>query len=82
MVGEAGGVMFVHERVVDLDFADGVALLADSWQVLVPIVMKMEQATQIFGINNSARKSGVLYIGRDEGSVRVQDISLRGQAMK
>ena len=33
-------------------------------------------------INIGARKSEVLYIGRHEGSVRVQDISLRGQAMK
>ena len=80
--GTAGGVMVGRERVVDLDFADDVALLADSWLVMVAMVMKMEEVTQSFGINISARKSELLYIGRDEGNVRVEDISLRGQMMR
>ena len=33
-------------------------------------------------INISAKKSELLYIGRDEDNVRVEDISLRGQMMK
>ena len=65
-----------------LDFADDIALLVDSWQVMVALFMKMEEVTQRFGINISARKCEVLYIGRDERSKRVQDISLRGQALK
>ena len=68
--------------MVDLDFADDVALLADSWLVMVAMVLRMEEVTQRFGINISARKSELLYIGRDEGDVRVEDISLRGQMMK
>ena len=76
--GAAGGVMVGQERVVDLDFADDVALLADSWLVMVAMVLKMEEVTQKFGINISARKSELLYIGRGEGNVRVEDISLRG----
>ena len=60
---KAGGVMVGQERVVDVDFADDVVLLADSWQVVVVIVLKMEEVTQRFGITISARKSEVLYIG-------------------
>ena len=42
--GEAGGVMVEEERVVDLDFAYDVALLVDTWLVLVAMVILMEQA--------------------------------------
>ena len=77
----AGGIMVGSEKIVDLDFADDVALLADSWVVMVSMVMKMEQVTQRFGINISARKSEVLFIGRD-GDIRMEDIELRGQPMK
>ena len=80
--GEAGGVMVGEERVVDLDFADDVALIADTWLVLVAMVMRMEQVTQRFGINISAKKSEVMYIGRGEGDVRTEDMVLRGQRMK
>ena len=62
---ESGGMMDGQERV-----QVEVALLADSWQVMVAILMRMEEVTQ-----------RVLYIGRDERSLRV-DISLGGQAMK
>ena len=78
----AGGIMVGGERVVDLDFADDVALLADSWLVMVAMVMRLEQVTQRFGINISARKSEVLFIGRGEGDVRMEDLQLRGQPMK
>ena len=78
----AGGVMVGDERVVDLDLADDVALLADSWLVMVAMVMRMERVTQRFGINISARKSEVLFIGRGEGDVRMEDLQLRGQPMK
>ena len=78
----AGGVMVGKERVVDLDFADDVALLADSWMVMAALVMKMEEVTQRFGINISAKKSEILYIGRGVSDVRVEDVQLRGQAMK
>ena len=60
----AGGVMVGGEIVVDSDFADDVALLADSW-----LVMKAEQITQSFGINIIAKKSEILYIGRRENDV-------------
>ena len=46
------GVMVGQKRVVDLDFADYVALLADLWQVMVAIVMKMEEVTQRFSIKS------------------------------
>ena len=80
--GEAGGVMVGSERVMDLDFADDVALLADTWVVMASMVMRMEQVTQKFGINISAKKSEILYIGRGEGDVRIEDVQLRGQRMK
>ena len=68
--------------VVDLDFADDVALPADSCIVMAAIVMKMEQATQRYGINISAKKTKILYIGRGESDVRVEGVQLRGQVMK
>ena len=58
------------------------ALIADTCLVLVAMVMRMEQVTQRFGINISAKKSEVMYIGRGEGDVRIQDMVLRGQRMK
>ena len=57
----AGEVIVSSEKVVDLDLADDVAFLADSWLVMVAMVMKMEQVTQNFGIHLSARKSEVLF---------------------
>ena len=80
--GEVGGVMVGSERVVDLDFADDVALLADTWVVMVGMVMRMEEVTQRFGINISAKRSEILYIGRGEGDVRMEDMELREQRMK
>ena len=80
--GTPGGVMVGSERVTDLDFADDVALMADTWMLLVEMVMSMEQVTQRFGINISVNKSEILYIGRGEGNVRSEDLQLRGQAMK
>ena len=44
-------------RVLDLDFADDVTLLEVSWFFMVATAMRMQQVTQIFGINISARKS-------------------------
>ena len=63
--GTDGGVRVGQETVVDLDFADDLALLAGSWMVLVGMVMRMELITQRFGINNSAKKSEMLYVGRE-----------------
>ena len=77
-----GGVRVGQETVSVMDFADDVALLADSWMVLVGMVMRMELVTQKFGINISARKSEMLYVGRGQGNVRVEDLQLRGQTMK
>ena len=39
--------------------------------------MRLEQLTQ-----RSATKSEILYIDRGESDVRVEDVQLRGQAMK
>ena len=39
----AGGVIVGKERLVDLDFADDVALLADSWMLIAALVMNMEE---------------------------------------
>ena len=79
----ADGVVRVGQRtVMDFDFADDVALLVDSWMVLVGMVMRMELVTQRFGINISAKKSEMLYVGRGQGNVRVEDLHLRGQTMK
>ena len=64
------GKMFtIYGNVVDLDFADDVALLADTWMVLVGMVMRMELVTQRFGINISAKKSEVMYVGRGSGDL-------------
>ena len=47
---------------VDLYFADDVALLTDSWLVMVAMGMEMEKETQNFGINISVRKSELIYM--------------------
>ena len=65
--------------VVDLDFANDVALLADSWMVMAAPLMKMEHVTQSYGINISAKKSEILYIVTGESDVRVKDVQLRGR---
>ena len=80
--GAPGGVRVGQENVVDLDFADDVALLADTWMVLVGMVMRMELVTQRFGINISAKKSEVVYVGRGSGDVRVEDVNLRGETIR
>ena len=80
--GAPGGVRVGEETVVDLDFADDVALLADTWMVLAGMVMRMEMVTQRFGINISAKKSEVLYVGRGPGEVRVEDVTLRGETIR
>ena len=72
------GAMVGSERVVDLDLADDVALLTDSWVLTVAMVMKIERTKQRFGINISARKSELLFIGRGEGDVRMGGLQLRG----
>ena len=66
----------------DLDFADDVVLLADSWIVMAALVKKMKQVMQRFGIRIGAEKSVILYIGRGEIDVRVEDVRPRGQAMR
>ena len=53
-----------QETVVDLDFAEDVALLANTWTILVGMVMRVKLVTQRFGINISAKKSEVMYVGR------------------
>ena len=53
----AGGVMVGQERVVKLDIADDVALLADSCLVMLAMIMKMEEVTQSFRIYISARRA-------------------------
>ena len=53
--GTVGGVMIGPEHVSDLDFANNVALLADSW-----LVMKTEEVSQSLQINISARKCELL----------------------
>ena len=53
-------------RVLDLDFADDEALLADTWGVMVGMVIRMEEVTQRFGIIISTKKREILYIGRGE----------------
>ena len=45
-------------------------------------MMRMEEVTQRFGINISAKKSEVLHIGRGEGDIRMEDMELREQRMK
>ena len=41
--------------------------------MLMGMIMKIEEVTQRFDINISAKKSEILYIGRGEGKVRVRD---------
>ena len=70
--------MVSGQMVVDLDFADNVTLLADSWMVMAALVMKMEQVTHRSGISISAKKSEILDIGRGKSDVRFEDLQLRG----
>ena len=55
----SAGLMVGSKSVIDLDFEDDMALLADSWFVTVAMVMRMEQVTQRFDIDISARKSEI-----------------------
>ena len=59
--GLGDGVIIGQERVLDQDFADDVALLADSWLVLMKMILTMEEASQTFDTNISANKSDILY---------------------
>ena len=45
----------VGGEIIDLDFADDLALLADLWMVMAALVIKMEQVTQRFSINIGAK---------------------------
>ena len=45
---------------------------------MVALVVKMEQLTQRFGINISAKKSEILHIGRGASDIKVEDVQLRG----
>jgi len=69
----AGGVRVGQESVMDLDFADDVALLVDSLLVLMGKILKVkvEEVTQRFGTNISAKKSEILYIGKAKGNLKL-----------
>ena len=56
-------MMKMRERLVNLNFADDVASLADSCLVTAAMIMRIEQVTKRFGIYISARKSEVLLSG-------------------
>ena len=66
-----------NERVMAFDFAVDAALMVDTWMVLTGMVMSMEKVTQRFSINIGANKCEILYIGRREGNVRLEDPQLR-----
>ena len=76
------GVTVGDTMVPDLDFADDVVLMADTWQVLAALVMKMEEVTQRVGISISQKKSEVMVVGRDQEQLRVEDVELRGERLK
>ena len=80
--GEVGGVMVGSERVIYLDFADDVALLAVTVVVMVGMVMRMEEVTQRFDKNISANKTEILYISKGVGDVRMEDMELTEQRVK
>ena len=50
------------EKLVDLDFVDDVALLADLSMVMTALVMKKEEVMQRFGVDISAKKIEILYV--------------------
>ena len=66
--------MLGNERVIYLNFADYVVLLADSCIVGVALMTKMEQETQMFVINISAKKNNFLYTGRGISDVWMEDV--------
>ena len=70
-----------EEKVFDLDFADDVALLSNSWMAMAALLMKMEEVTQRFG-NIRAKNREILHIGRSASDVRVEDVQLKGLAIK
>ena len=61
-------IMVGQERMTDVNFAGDVALMADSWLVIMTMVMEMEEVTKRFGIIISTNKIKVLYLGRDDGN--------------
>ena len=50
-------------------------------RVMVGVLMQMEEVNHGFGLNISAKKSEIWYIGKGEGDVRMTDIELQGQRM-
>ena len=78
----SAGVTVGDTMVTDLDFADDVVLMADTWQVLAALVMKMEEVTQRVGINISQKKSEVMVVGREQEQLSVQNVELRGEGLK
>ena len=80
--GQYGGVTIGEEKVTDLDFADDVALLADSWMVLALMLERMEEVTQDYGINISTKKTEVMCIRRELEQIRVEDVVMRGEMLK
>ena len=46
------------------------------------MILKMEEVTQRFCINISANKSENLYNDRGDRTVRLREVSLRGQSVK
>ena len=64
------------------EFADDVALLADTWLVLVGIVMRMEVLTQRFEGKNCAKNSKVTQDGRRLGNVTVEELNLKGETIR
>jgi hypothetical protein len=77
-----GGVTVGDELIYDLDFADDVALLGDTWEMLALMVNKMEAVTQEYGINISTAKSEIVHVGRQEEILMVEDVELRNQQLK
>jgi hypothetical protein len=77
-----GGLELGEERLTDLDFADDVALLADSWMALALMLERMEAVTQDYGINISTKKTEVMCVRREQERLAVEDVVMRGEMLK
>jgi len=58
-----GGIQWVNDRfITDLDFADDIALLEDSWQGMAEITTRVEREAAAVGLRINAGKTKLMVV--------------------